>query len=53
MGQTIACSLFLQVGFLFFDLNNLKLGCWPAVFGSSGGGILITAVESKWEGNRG
>jgi hypothetical protein len=35
----IAWSLFLHVGFLFFDLNNLKLGRWPAVVGLSGEGI--------------
>jgi hypothetical protein len=44
MSQTIAWSLFLWVGFLFFDLNNSKLGRWPAVVGLSGGGISITAV---------
>ncbi len=47
----IAWSLFLQFGFLLFDLNNLKLGCWTVVVGSSGGGISITAVGRKREGN--
>jgi hypothetical protein len=35
----IAWSLFLHDGFHFFDLNNSKLGCWPAVVGLSGEGI--------------
>ncbi len=53
MGQTIAWSLFLQVRFLFFDLNISKLGCLPAVVGSSVGGISITAVGCEWEGDQG
>ncbi len=53
MGQMIAWSFFHQVGFLFFDLNNSKLGRWPAVVCSSGGGISITAVGRKQEGNQG
>jgi hypothetical protein len=47
----IAWSLFLHVGFLFFDLNNSKLDRWPADVGLSGEGILIKAVGCKREGN--
>jgi hypothetical protein len=30
-------SLFPEVGFPVFDLNNSKLGRWPMVLGTSGG----------------
>jgi hypothetical protein len=49
----IAWSFFLHVGFCFFDINNSKLGCWPAVIGSSGEAIQITAIGCKREGDQG
>ncbi len=37
-------SLFLEVGFPFFDLNIFELGRWPTIVGTSGGVVWIAAV---------